>query len=103
MAGDTLADMERTFGTQERLIGKCEAAREFVLRIVPELAYIFGLPEQVFRALAVENGEQIDLPLGLGTLGPCVREGLDKIEKLALRQYRKGRVSRRALRQLSPI
>jgi superfamily II DNA/RNA helicase len=97
MAGDTLADMERAFGTQERLIGKCEAAREFVLRIVPELAYIFGLPGQVFRALAAENGEQIDPPLGLGMLGPCVREGLDKIEKLALRQYRRGRVSRRAV------
>jgi superfamily II DNA/RNA helicase len=97
MAGDTLADLDRAFGTQERLIGKCESAREFVLRIVPELAYIFGLPGQVFQALAAENGEPVDPPLGLGTLGPCVREGVDKIEKLALRQYRRGRVSRRAI------
>ena len=53
MAGDTLADMERALGTQEHLIGKCEAAREFVLRIVPELAYIFGLPGGL-SALAAE-------------------------------------------------
>jgi superfamily II DNA/RNA helicase len=97
MAGNTLADLERAFGTEEHLVGKCETAREFVLRIVPELAYIFGLPGQVFRALAAHNGEQVDPPLGLATLGPCVREGVDKIEKLALRQYRRGRVSRRAV------
>jgi hypothetical protein len=97
MAGNTLADLERAFGTEEHLVKKCETAREFVLRIVPELAYVFGLPGQVFRALAAHNGEQVDPPLGLVTLGPCVREGIDKIEKLALRQYRRGRVSRRAV------
>jgi hypothetical protein len=53
-AGDTLADLDRAFGTEEHLVGKCEAAREFVLRIIPELTYIFGLPGQVFRALAAE-------------------------------------------------
>ena len=97
MAGNTLADLDRAFGTEEHLIGKCETAREFVLRIVPELAYIFGLPGQVFQALAAENGEQVDPPLGLVTLSSCVREGVDKIEKLALRQYRRGRVSRRVV------
>jgi hypothetical protein len=53
-AGDTLADLDRAFGTEEHLVGKCEAAREFVLRIIPELTYNFGLPGQVFRALAAE-------------------------------------------------
>lgn len=95
MAGDTLADLERAFGTEERLIGKCEAAREFVLRLVPELTYIFGLPAQVFRASTAENGKAVDPALALGTLGACVREGFDKLEKLALRQYRKGRIPRR--------
>jgi hypothetical protein len=97
MAGSTLADLERAFGTPEHRIGKCEVAREFVLRVVPELAYIFGLPSQVFRALMADRGTPAEPPLGLGSLGPCVRDGLDKIEKLALRQYRKGRVSRRAV------
>jgi hypothetical protein len=97
MAGSALVDLERAFGTIEHRIGKCEAAREFALRIVPELAYIFGLPSQVFRALMVDRGTPTEPPLGLGSLGPCVRDGFDKIEKLALRQYRKGRVSRRAV------
>jgi superfamily II DNA/RNA helicase len=97
MAGDTLADIERAFGTQEHLIGKCETAREFVLRVVPELAYAFGLAGQVVRALAAEKGEEVESALGLGVLGSCVREGFDQAEKLALRQYRKGRVSRRAV------
>jgi superfamily II DNA/RNA helicase len=97
MAGDTLADLERIFGTQEHRIGKCEAAREFVLRIVPELAYIFSLPAQIFRALVVERGDLVNTPLALGLLGPCAREGFDKFEKLVLWQYRKGRAARRSV------
>lgn len=97
MAGNSLADLERAFGIENHRIGQCKNAREFVLRIVPELSYIFSLPGQVFRALTTERGEQIATPLGLEVLGPCVREGLDRIEKLALRQYRKGRVYRRAV------
>lgn len=97
MAGDSLADMERSHGTQEHLIGKCESAREFTLRIIPELAYIFALPNQVYRAVMADRGEIVDSPLGLSSLGPCVREGFDRVEKLALRQFHKGRLSRRAV------
>jgi len=97
MAGGTFADLERAFGTPEHRIGKCETAREFALRIVPELAYIFGLPGQIFRALMADRGTPVEPPLGLDSLGPCVRNGLDKIEKLAVRRYRKGLVSRRAV------
>jgi superfamily II DNA/RNA helicase len=97
MAGDTLADIERAFGTTEHRIGKCEAARAFALRIVPDLAYIFSLPAQVFRSIAVERGDQGEIPLGLNCLGRCVKEGLDSVDKLALRQYRRGRPGRRAI------
>ena len=97
MAGGTFADLERASGTPEHRIGKCETAREFALRIVPELAYIFGLPGQIFRALMADRGTPVEPPLGLDSLGPCVRNGLDKIEKLAVRRYRKGLVSRRAV------
>jgi hypothetical protein len=55
MRGDTLAELELQFGTPESRIGKCEAAREFVLRVLAELAYIFGLPAQIYRTLAVES------------------------------------------------
>lgn len=97
MAGDTFADLELAHGTKSHRIGKCESTREFVLRIVPELSYIFGLPGQVVRALTAERGELSDPPLGLGALGTCVKEGFDRIEKFALWQYREGRVSRRVI------
>lgn len=92
MEGKTLVELERTFGTQENRLGRCENAREFVLRLVPELAYIFALPEQVVRANQVL--EDNPLEAALSVLGPCVREGFDTVEKLALRQIRRGRMSR---------
>jgi hypothetical protein len=97
MAGRTLSDLERSFGTQEHKLGKCKAAREFVLHLVPELAYVFGLPRHVVRARATEpDGAQL-MALGLETLGSCVREGLDRPEKLALRVARRGQLSRVAV------
>lgn len=92
--GATLVDLERAFGTAEHLLGRCENAREFALRVVPELAYIYGLPAQIVRARLVDGGVDADLPLGLGMLGASIREGVDRYEKLALRQYRKGAISR---------
>jgi superfamily II DNA/RNA helicase len=92
--GGTLADLERAFGTKESKIGKCETAREFALRVVPELAYIFNVPVQVLRAVQVDRGEPLDAPVGLASLGSCVKEGFDRVEKLALRQYRKGQPTR---------
>lgn len=38
-----------------------------------------------------------EIPLGLNCLGRCVKEGLDSVDKLALRQYRRGRPGRRAI------
>jgi superfamily II DNA/RNA helicase len=97
MAGATLVEIEREFGTAEHRLGKCEAAREFALRLVPELAYLFGLPAQVFRAQQAEADEATEPSTSLAMLGPCVREGLDRADKIALRQYRKGRASRVAV------
>jgi len=99
MAGDTLADMERAFGTKEARLGKCEAAREFVLRLLPEISYFFSLPAQIFRAIAIENGQQADTPLVVDLLGSCVRQGFDDADKLVLRQYLSGRLARRAVHQ----
>ncbi|MBO7804385.1 DEAD/DEAH box helicase [Burkholderia pseudomallei] len=97
MAGDTFAQMERVFGTKETQLGKCEAAREFVLRLLPEISYIFSLPAQIFRAITIENGHKPDVPLVLDLLGSCVRQGFDEADKLVLRQYLGGRLARRAV------
>ena len=97
MAGSTLARIEIEFGTQAGRLGKCKAAREFVLRIVPELAYFFGLPNQVVRASAKDGGVDSYVSLSVDSLGSCVREGFDCPEKLALRRIRGGKLSRVAV------
>lgn len=97
IAGDTLANIERAFGTTERRLGKCETAREFVLRTLPELSYIFGLPAQIYRAVSIERGERGEMPLALGLLGACVRQGFDNADKVVLRRYLPSRPARRAV------
>lgn len=97
MAGETLVELERAFGTKPSRVGKCEGAREFVVRVVPELAYVFSVPAQVVRAWRASRNDTTDVPVGLQMLGSCVKEGFDRVEKLALRYFRKGLGSRRAV------
>lgn len=97
MAGDSLAEIELKFGTPEHRIGKCENAREFALRMIPELTYIFGLPAQIMRAQATEQEVDTDPLPALETLASCVREGVDRIEKLALISAQNEEMNRRAV------
>jgi hypothetical protein len=96
MAGRTLAAMEHSFGTPLERLGKCEAAREFVLRVVPELAYLCGLCSQAARALAAD-GRPENARYGsihVDVLASCVREGFDTPEKLAWRVAKRRELSR---------
>lgn len=98
MAGSTLAEIEIAFGTEVTKLGKCESARDFVIRIVPELAFVFGLPLQIIRAMKKGTDQELNLPgLGLSTLGTCVRHGFDVSEKLALHHALSPRCSRVAV------
>jgi len=93
MAGATLAAIEQAAGTAPSRLGKCETAREFVLRIVPELAYLCGILPQLYMTLFPME----PVPVSLTTLGAAVREGVDRPEKVALRQIRSRRLSRIAV------
>lgn len=99
MAGLTLSEIELALGTKKPgVVGKCELARDFVLRIIPELAFVFTLPLQVVRAAKKGTEQEGNLPgLGLAALGGCVRGGFDVAEKLALRQALNARTSRVAV------
>ncbi len=99
MSGCTLEELERIYGTKEKNIGYCKHAREFVLRSVPELAYVFSLPGQVFRAVRSDIGMPTDPPLSMSLLGSCVKEGFDQAEKFALFQIKGKRKSRRQTHQ----
>jgi hypothetical protein len=51
MQGATLASLEQALGTPVAGLGYCENAREFILRIVPELAYVYSLLPQLYARL----------------------------------------------------
>ena len=96
VSGQTLAEIQKLKPTVQQP-KHCEQARRFVLRVLPELAYVFSLPELVRRHL---TAEELSLDMGklasveLEKLGSCVREGYDTVEKLALAKVRGKTASR---------
>jgi hypothetical protein len=77
MSGAPLCELEVAFlGRTERL-GRCEHARHFASRIVPDLAFTAGLSKQA--------GDTTPLATVFATLGSMVREGTDSPEALATR------------------
>ncbi|MDR3485084.1 MAG: DEAD/DEAH box helicase [Bradyrhizobium sp.] len=94
MTGATLAELEHIAGAAPDRLGKCETAREFVLRIVPELGYLYGILPQLYATLFPMEPV---VPIALATLGAAVREGVDQPEKVALRQVRSRNINRIAV------
>ncbi len=96
IGGQPLADIQKLKPTVQQP-KYCEQARRFVLRVLPELAYVFSLPELVRQHLAAED-LSLDMDelasVELEKLGSCVREGYDTVEKLALAKVRGRNVSR---------
>lgn len=86
ISGKTFSQIELGLGTTEIKLGRCDTAREFVLRIIPELSFLFSLPAQVVRSMKKDIGiTDKQLGTGLSLLSPCVRGGFDTVEKLALK------------------
>ncbi|MBO9652099.1 MAG: DEAD/DEAH box helicase [Variovorax sp.] len=103
MDGRTLADLERAaFGSKNGL-GKCEKAREFVLRMVPELAYVFSLPSQIDLARRSAMNDWAEPNASIVALASCVRNGLNSIDMLALYQIKEGKLSRRKLHEQAKL
>lgn len=96
ISGQTLAEIQKLKPTAQHP-KHCEHARRFALRVLPELAYVFSLPELVRRYLAVEEQSlmmEMLASVELEKLGSCVREGYDSVEKLALAKVRGKTASR---------
>lgn len=83
MAGKPLCELERAISTKEHLIKTCETARHFVVRLVPDLAFVAGLPARILAARAVAAGEDPAIPIVLQTLSGVVRKGCASPEQLA--------------------
>lgn len=83
MAGKPLCELERAIGTKEHLIKTCETARHFAVRLVPDLAFVAGLPARILAARAVAAGEEPAIPIVVQTLSGVVRKGCASPEQLA--------------------
>lgn len=81
MSGATLLELEQAAvdeGLRSAMTAKCEFARRFVLRVIPDLAYLFGLP-----FLIAQHRELMGLTEGpLREVGAAVELGVDTIEKV---------------------
>ncbi|MES0041475.1 DEAD/DEAH box helicase [Mesorhizobium sp. M0091] len=99
MSGVPLRDLEIAFLGPSKKLGRCEYARHFVSRIVPDLAFVAGLPARLLAARAKESEDPTALTTVLSTLAGIVREGSDSPEVLATRLNAGRGVSRVAARQ----
>ena len=98
MSGKPLCKLEAALGTPADKLKTCDGARKFVLRIVPELAYLFGLPVQLLQRAEADAPEPKPIPPALSQLALCARLGFDTHEKAALNyQLRSAHFSRISL------
>ncbi len=81
MNGATLAIIEESTGTPADSLKHCMTARKFVLRFVPELSHIFGLPGQIVALRDETEARRLELRL----LHACVRNGFIELGQIALR------------------
>lgn len=100
MEGKSLVDMEISSAVGSATPGKCKVARTFVLRVVPELAFVFGLPEQFTRAQRMAAGEEGESSASAAKLSVCVKEGYAEIELLALSYAKNLSMVRRSVHEL---
>lgn len=98
MRGEPLRELELALGTDPTKLKTCDGARRFVLRVVPEFAFLFGLPALLHERAQVGLEDPVHMGAAQSQLGRCVRYGFNFHEKAALHQIlRKARFSRRQL------
>jgi hypothetical protein len=101
MAGVPLCEIEATHLERPDRLGKCEYARHFASRVVPDLAFLAGLPAQLLTARAKSSGNTSQpLHTVLATLAGTIREGCDSPEALATKVNTGRTVSRVAARKI---
>jgi superfamily II DNA/RNA helicase len=86
MTGRPLCEIQKEFSSSDDL-GLCKQARHFVLKLVPDLAFVAGLPARIILARdQPEEGEEAPaVSTILMTMQAIVREGCDSPETLATR------------------
>jgi hypothetical protein len=92
MSGETLVTLNTRLGGVPAAPGKCDKARKFVLKMIPDLAFAAGLVTRIRRKQIDEAGGK--LPLTLATLALCIREGVPEPEIAAIKISRLSPASR---------
>lgn len=85
LAGKPLSELQIAFGTDADKLKTCVDARKFVLRVIPDLAYLFVIPAFLLQnrhALELDGGQE--LTASLAKLGACLRLGFESVELMAL-------------------
>jgi hypothetical protein len=97
MDGAPLIDLQGRINSKNRG-GTCTDARRFVMRSVPEISYAIGLIVQIFRERQ-DNVTTVRMPLIVGSLAACLREGVNSPELLAAHFVVPPPASRAAIRE----
>lgn len=99
MSGVPLCELEKAFLEPATNLKQCKNARHFTSRVVPDLAFLAGLPGRLLaaRLRAAEDGTPVSTVLA--KLNGVVREGCDSPESLAVRFHLTRSVSRVAARK----
>lgn len=87
LSGLSLSEIEKKYQGKND-VGLCKTARHFALRVVPDLAFLGGLPAQLIRSRALHEGADpaaIAIPNTLAVLPSIIREGCVSAECLATR------------------
>lgn len=99
MSGVPLCDLEKEFLGPTTNLKQCKNARHFASRLVPDLAFLAGLPGRLLAARLRAAGDETPVPTVLATLSGVVREGCDGADSLAVRLHVTRGVSRVAARK----
>lgn len=87
LSGISLSEIEKQYQREDD-VGLCKTARHFALRVVPDLAFVGGLPAQLLRAKALHEGGDpatIPMPTVIAVLPSIIHEGCDSVETVATR------------------
>ncbi|MBH1943457.1 hypothetical protein I5L01_04340 [Erythrobacter sp. YJ-T3-07] len=99
LSGVPLCELEKAYLGRTTNLKQCKNARHFVSRLVPDLAFLAGLPGQLLAARLRAAGDETPVSTVLATLSGVVREGCDSPDSLAVRLHLTRSVSRVAARK----
>ena len=99
MSGAPLCEVEKAFLGRTTNLKQCKNARQFALRLVPDLAFLAGLPGRLLMARLRAASDETPVSTVLATLSGVVREGCDGPDSLAVRLNLTRSVSRVAARK----